>query len=221
MKFSHPGEKYFRANTWFIFLVIYAIYAIALTIEFTFIFTDEFYIEAFGSNKQSIDEISGLISADREQEWVNYPFALLVIFVPVIATTLVLYLGAIIGGQKISIKNLFKTTLKAQIIFAISYLTTVLFKWQGIIKVSPINVNDRFEYQSLLAFFNYNKIPEWLFYPLQCINLTELLHLFVLAYGYAIISKLRYSKAFGRVVLLYGSGLLFWMVLVVFIQIVL
>jgi len=221
MKFSHLGGKYFNANTLLIFIIIYVIYAISLTIEFKFIFTDKFYSDALTESDKSIQEITELIKSDRDQQWINYPYVLLVIFAPTIATMFLLYIGAIFKEHELKLKSIFRISLESHAVFACSYFIIVIMKVLKIIKITPANVNDWFGLQSALVFFKQMDIPVWLRYPLQCFNLTELLFVFALSYGYAKITQSKYLKSLGWVALVYGLGLIFWIILSIFIDIVL
>jgi hypothetical protein len=221
MKQNQLFTKYFQLNTWLVFLIVYGIYAVSLVIELNYLFTDEFYFNALSGSDKSASDIISFIKADRAQDWINYPFAILIILVPTIGATIAIYLGSVTSSDKACLKDIFKISLKSQIVFAISYLAGILLKLLGIVQISPANINDRFGYQSLLMFFNTSRLPRWSIFPLQSINISELLFMLVLAVGFAAIAKYAYPKALGRVALYYGLGLLFWIIAVAFIQIVL
>jgi len=63
-------DNYFKANTWIVFAIIMILYFIALTIEFKFIFTDDFYLKAFESKKnfesiQNTDNCGNLFKFEK------------------------------------------------------------------------------------------------------------------------------------------------------------
>lgn len=211
--------KYFQLNTWFVFLIIYIIYVLALIIELNFLFTDEFYFDVLSGQEKSGKDITDFINKDRAQNWINFPFAILIILIPTIGATIALSIGNILNSNKIALKNIFKITLKSHIVFAISYFIGILLKLIGLIEVTPASINDRFGYQSLLVFFEVKELPEWLLFPLQSLNISELVLVLMVAFGYSIISDLSYLKALGRVALYYILGLIFWVIVVIFVHI--
>ena len=111
---------YFRTNTWIIFLVIMIIYFISLTIEFKYIFTDDFYFNSFESTR-NYDNIWNFISKERQTEWINYPIAFIVVLIPIILIAFILNIGAILNDFRLKYKILFAITLKSQLIFALNY----------------------------------------------------------------------------------------------------
>jgi hypothetical protein len=70
---------------------------------------------------------------------------------------------------------------------------------------------------SLLNLFNPKEIEPWLVYPLQSINVLEVAFWFALAYELKEFFNEDFGKAFGTVMASYGSGLVIWIVFVVFL----
>lgn len=210
-------DKYFALKTWIVFLFILTIYSVALTIEFRYVFTDNLYFNSFES-KRTIQGIENLIMAEREDEWLNYPIAGLVILLPSLLIAFCLNLGIILRDFKVSFIKLFGVVLKAQIIFALNYLISIILRISGIIDFSYYTANNNFEYQSALVFFDTKVLPDWLLYPIQCINITEIIHILFLTLGITWLLNLKSSKALFFVLLWYGVGLLLWIVFSVFLQ---
>ncbi len=213
------SKKLNESKTWLFFLVTYAIYTIALIIEINYIFTDQFYADAFVGTDATQKDITNFINNDRSQDWINFIIVIPIIILPALATTIPLYINSVIDELKLKLKGIFQISLKAQTVFAISYLIGVVLKWQGVIKFTYGNVNDRFAYQSLLVFVDNNDFPTWLYYPLQTANITELSYILILAWLYSKLGKLKYINSLAKVLLYYGIGLIFWIVFVVFISI--
>lgn len=210
-------QKYFTLNTWIIFLLLFAIYSVALTIELRYIFTDNMYFNSL-EGKRTIEGIQNLITGERKREWLNYPIAGLVILVPSLLIGFCLNLGAVLKDYKASFTNFFGIAMKAQIIFALNYLTSIILRALGLVNFSYTTANNNYEYQSALVFFDTKALPVWLLYPIQCINIAEIIHILLLSLGITWFLNLRYSKALFFVLLWYGVGLLIWIVFSVFLQ---
>ncbi len=210
-------SKYLKINIWIVFGVIVTIYFVALTIEFKFVFTDDFYHQSFDA-KNSYEQVQSFIIADRNKEWLNYPFAIFRILIPSTLITSLFYLGKIIREFKVSFFELFEVALKAQMIFAINYILAVILRLRDLIDGDWASINNNYYYQSLLIFFRESNLPYWLYYPLQCINISEFLHILILTFGIHSITSLKFKSSLSFVLVFYGAGLLIWIIFTVFLQ---
>lgn len=213
-------KKYYSLNILIVFVVLLSIYSIALTIEFNFIFTDDFYLNAY-EGKKSLESIQSMLVKERVNQWINIPIATLVILIPSLLIGFCLSVGVIFKEVKVTYSKLFSLALKAQIIFAINYLTAVLLRSFNLIHYSINTVNNNYYFQSPLIFFNTKSLPYWLHYPIQCINIAELIHILFLSFGVSWLLQQKYSKSLIFVLIWYGIGLLFWVVFTVFLQTIL
>ncbi|MDD2279501.1 MAG: hypothetical protein PHD06_09925 [Bacteroidales bacterium] len=213
-------KRYFKANNWVVLIVLIAIYAIALTIEFSYVFTDDFYISSLES-KRSLDSIDNFIIKERGSQWVNYPITIIIVLIPTLLVAFCLNIGAVFNNFKVSFSNLFGIALKTQLVFALNYLIVVILKSVGIIDFTYSSVNNNYSFQSLLAFFDTSSLPYWLLYPLQCINIAEGVHMLFLALGISFLRNKKFGNSLLFVLLWYGMGLLFWIVFSVFLQTIL
>jgi len=213
-------KRYFRTNNWVVLIVLVAIYAVALTMEFKYVFTDDFYISSL-EGKRSFESINSFITKERDMQWVNYPISILIVLVPTLLVAFCLNIGAVLNNQKVSFLRLFGIALKAQLIFALNYLIAISLKAANMVTFSFASVNNNYSFQSLLHFFDNKNLPYWLLYPLQCVNVAEAVHILFLALGFSLLLKQRYGKSLLFVLLWYGMGLLFWIVFTVFLQTVL
>lgn len=71
---------------------------------------------------------------------------------------------------------------------------------------------------SALNLFDYEQVEPWLLYPLQVLNVFELLYWFALAYGITrVLPEYDLGRAMGLVLSSYGVGLLVWVATVMFL----
>jgi len=195
-------------------------FCVRTSIEFKFIFTDDFYLKAFES-KKNFESIQNIMNNVKNEEWVNYPIVFIVVLFPTLMIAFALNIGAVFNEYKIKFIDLFKITLKSQVVFAINYLIATLLKWQGLVERHFGNINNNYDFQSLAYFFKDKDLPFWTMYPLQNINITEIIHILILSYGFAQLSEKKYSKSIGFVMLFYGIALLVWIIFTVFLQTIL
>jgi hypothetical protein len=72
---------------------------------------------------------------------------------------------------------------------------------------------------SLLNLIDTESIPQWSLYPIQLLNVFEVVYWCILAYGIALVAKERWPKMLGLVASSYGVGLFVWVVFITFITI--
>jgi len=146
-------QKFFAIKTIYVFLAIVVIYVLALSIEFKYIYNDDFYQKELIKPKHiSSKNIDKFISDHKDIEWLNYPIILVIILVPTIAVSTILFIGSILKEYKIKFAILFTLALKSQIVFAINYLFAVIFSILGILKIDLANLSNIYWYQSFLVF---------------------------------------------------------------------
>lgn len=210
-------QKYLKLNIWLALLFICLIYVLALIIEFNFLFTDDFYKNVLSTF--STEKISNYISQERESEWVNFLIVPIITIVPALLITFWTYISLYIVNIKIGLFHLFDKSLKAQIIFAFNYIITVLLKTGNVIEQDMNTINNNYLYQSILAFFNTESVHPLLRYPLQCVNITEVIFVLFLTYSLKDILQMKFLKALKFTSLIYLSGLLIWIVFSIFLVI--
>jgi hypothetical protein len=94
--------------------------------------------------------------------------------------------------------------------FKLLYFTTIKtdFTLQDLQQYYPLSYTN---------FLDIEKLQPWLIYPLQTINLFEVAYFFVLVYGMHKLLKNKYWKSFEIVAVSYGTGLVIWLGLVMFL----
>jgi hypothetical protein len=194
------------------------IYFIALTVEFKFIFTEKFYIESLSGNYDNQNKLLEFIRSDKALEWVNYFIVFAIVMVPALLIAFALNLGTLCREYKIKFAELFGIALKSQIIFALNYFVSIVLKSTGVISKDWNMIDNNYFYQSLAYFFKDSHYPYWIMYPLQIINITEIIHLLFLALGFSYISKFGYLKSLGFAALFYGIAMMVWIIFTVFLQ---
>ncbi|MCG8410048.1 MAG: hypothetical protein MI739_02060, partial [Bacteroidales bacterium] len=212
-------DKYFRTNSWLIFIIIIGLYFIALGVEFKYIFTEDFYLDAF-KGQNNLENIYEFIAKDKSSEWVNFPIVLIIVLVPTLIIAFILNLGAALKEYKFRFTSLFKISLKAQMVFAINYLVITILKVFNLLDRHYDNINNNYDFQSLLIFFKDKKLPLTVRYFLQYINISEITYILLLAYGFSWLSKQAYSKSLGFVSIFYGITMFIWIIFIIFMQII-
>lgn len=209
-------NSYFSQDSRLLFLLLVALHALATVIQQEFILMDDLYYNTYGE-QLAIERIEALIAFNRKWEWVGYAVLPFVLLLQVVAITICLNIGTILVEYKVKFKQLFGMVLKATLVFAIMKLVLVISIW---LFADLQNFEDlmQFNYHSVLAFFDLSNIPAWLFYPLYMLNISQLLFFALLGFGMVYLVKIRFSRALSFILSTYGTGLLIWVLFIVFLQ---
>lgn len=207
-------------------ILIFILFLINLLIGYlskTYLNLDRLLIENL-STRFSIKQIEGYLSNLEKWEWLT--FAIVPLFI-LIKTTLVssaLYIGTFfLSKSKVTFKQLFNAVVKAEFVFlGVGILKIV---WFYFFQTNYTLEDLQYFYPlSALNIVGYKDLDAWFIYPLQVLNLFELVYWLVLAY---LIGKIatpirnkenKYPIDFGLKIVAssYGSALLLWVVVVMF-----
>ncbi|MDR1743860.1 MAG: hypothetical protein LBR48_08625 [Dysgonamonadaceae bacterium] len=209
------SSKY-RPQVSYVLVVSYLIYAVALAIEFKWIFTDDFFMERFADHSQE-GLVQSMIVLNKKSILLNYIAAVFVVLIPVYAVGGCLWIGFNLFERVAKFPDCLRMSAISNLIFPVNYMLSVLLRVAKVLPYNETDADNNFRYQSLLALVRWD-IPDWLLYPLEKINVTEVV--FVLLLGYFISSSfaLPFIKSVCYAVLFYGAGLLLWIIFTVFLQ---
>lgn len=178
---------------------------------------DDLYFDYFGE-QLTYDRIVSQIEISKEWNWVGYAIIPLIYLLKFFIVAICLYTGVLLAGYSLNFNKLFHVAMFSEFVFLI--VPVIKLVWFGIF-FTDYTLEDLqyFSPLSLLSVVNRDSIESWLAYPLQLINVFELVYWFFLAYGLYSLTNERYSKMLGLVASSYGAGLLLWVVFVVFLSV--
>ncbi len=194
------------------------------TFSIDYLFIDEsLFFQTLG---EQLDQyrIYEIFEISMQRKWLGYLLIPVIIFFRVFYTSLFLYMGVFFIDLKTRFEKLFKIAMQADFIFILSAITKLVL----LIFYKEINTLEDLQFQPLsIMNFLAEKDPDPLFlYPLNLLNIFELGYFFILAFLLARVVNLSglqhhfsFAKSFKVVAASYGSGLLIWIVFVLFITI--
>src|SRR5690554_478289 len=135
------------------------------------------------------------------------PFALLWKFT---LTAFVIWVGAFMGGYKLSFRELWKFAMIAEIVFILPELIRLLW---FLIVVQPENFLEiqNFQPLSLLSMVDAQQVEQRFHYPLGALNLFEVIYWFLPALGIHTISRRSFSTSLLIVLCSYTFCFLLWL----------
>ena len=213
MKFIYNLQQ---TNKSYLLLLIILIYILLSVIMNLFIITEELYYRTF-SEQLSYNQIDKFLNLQEKWSWIGYIFIPISIAIKLSLVAIVLKIGVIFSNLKISFKQLFHITIFAESVFVLSMLTKIIwlfFNSDGV----DLEYIQYFYPLSAINLVDYKAIAAWSIYAIQILNLFELLYWFLLAFLLKDLLKRSFWNSFEFVISTYALGLLFWVVLVVFIS---
>ena len=161
------------------------------------------------------EQVNNYLTFNRKYEWLGYLMLPVIMLLKIALIAKILDAGAFFMEKEVSYAKLFTVVLKAEFIFlAIPFLK---LGWFYFVKTDyDLSDIQMFYPLSLLNITGYQNLEPWFIYPLQVINLFELIYWFLLAMQLKRLLQLDWSKSFSIVGYSYGIMLFIWIVVVMF-----
>lgn len=207
-------KKYFDLDVRIIFAVIILIELVFNYILSNFIFTEELLYNTF-AEQLTLEQLEKGINIINAYDWVGYAIIPFSILLQIFLITLCLNIGALLLRYQISFRTLFSTVIKAFGIYAISKI--VLLVMYSIYDIQSAKDFQYLPQFSLYDLVNNENLSPWLIYPLQLINLFDLFFILLLAFGLNLIQERGMKRWVPFVLSTYGTGLVIWAILMVFL----
>lgn len=210
-------RKYINeANKYEFFLLISLIYILISILLNEYIIKEDLYYQTLGEHLAR-ERIEEFLEFKNKWDWVGYCIIPVVLLIKIFYVTVCFEIGVIFHGFKVSFRNLFHVAmlsesifLFAQILKAIAFLFS---KPETLYEVQSVST------LSLYSIINGAAIDPWFIYPLQTMNVFEIIYWFFLAYVLKILLEKEYGRMVRFVLSTYGIGLLAWIILVMFINV--
>lgn len=208
-------------KSWALYLIIIMFGIIsAFSIQYLFI-EDHLYYQTFGE-QITFDQIDKMLQISKNYYWLGYVFVPFIILIRVFFTTIFLYIGIFFTNLKINFSKIFKIALLADFVFILSGLAklVILIFFKEVSTLEDL----QFTPLSIMELLDYDAVDPLFIYPLSLLNIFELLYFLVLAWLLiGIINEaneerpVNFGKSLQLVTASYGSGLLLWVLVVMFI----
>lgn len=186
---------------------------IAYLIQYFFFSESVFYTTY--AEQFTAERTHKLYESSKDWRWLSIILFPLLLIAKVIYNSFWITAGSLLHSERGMFKTNFNVCLKAEYIFVL--MLVLKFIWLLFFK--QVNNLTDLSYMpgSLLNFFTVDKIPQWLIYPLQTVNIWELLFCIIGTSMYSIQFNLTTIKAAQLFCVPYLSGLFIWVLTVVFL----
>ena len=170
-------------------------------------------------------QIKEFFEMQNQWKWVGYVFTPVFILLKTILVASVLYIGTFFYSKvKVTFKQLWDVVLKAEFLFLLVGVCKII--WFYFFQTTYTLEDLQYFYPlSALNIIGYQGLEPWFIYPLQTLNVFEVVYWFILAYYISRlasptknVSEYKPDLDFGIKIVMasYGSALLLWVVVVMF-----
>ncbi len=199
----------------YIFLYIIILYTILSFISNEIIITEDFIISSY-KQKFSTEQIHRILSLRESYGWISYILQVVLFALKAFFVSICISIGLLLADIKVSFKSLLKVVFLSEGVFILyTAIRMGLIYYKSFSSLEKVTY---FSPGSLLSMFNYETLNTAFIYPLQVINIPQLVYFFALAFGLTAILKNHYFKNLKIVFSSYGTGLVLWIAIVVFAQ---
>jgi hypothetical protein len=198
----------------FLIVIAYIIGTIFLTNEF--IVSDTLYYNTFAEQLTS-ERIEEIISQKDKWIWLSYAILPFIYLFKFSLIALVLLTGFFFIDKKVNFSVLFKAVMLAEIPFLLVPLIK-LFWFLFVQTHYDFNDLQYFYPLSALQLFQVKSLATWQIYPLQLLNVFELVYWVLLAYWLKRLLNITLTKGMEVVIASYGTSLLLWVVFITFLS---
>lgn len=162
------------------------------------------------------NEAKYIYDFQKKWEWLTYILIVLMLFIKGTMISSILYIGAFfLSTTKVTFRQLFDAVINAEFIFLIVGIIKIIwfYFFQTTYNLEDIQY---FYPLSALNFIDHKELEPWLIYPLQTLNVFELVYIIVLSYQLGTLTKTNADTGLKIVASSYIPALLLWVTIVMF-----
>ncbi len=212
-------DRYFNLSSFRLFVIITACYLLTYWLSKNILINDIVFYNSY-SEQLSYERSMKLFEELKRLSWINYVFLPLMLIIKFTMISIVLYTGVFFCDlhKEISFSGIFRIVVACEIIFVFAGLSKFLWFY---LFAGNYDLNDiTFFYPlSLINLFDKSEVRQFWIFPLQSVNLFQMIYIFTLSIGLTKAGAIEKTKSEKVVIYSYMPALLFWVVLIMFISI--
>lgn len=207
-------NEFYAFKFWYVFFAYAVMYVLLTFLANRYVYTSEFYYALFQNTLDS-GRIEQLIQRNQRFQWVGYFVQPLFLLFRCSIFASVLFAGLLLSRESLSFGKCLRIVIIAD---GIALIVTLIRTAWFILRPSSSPLDFQTFYPlSIIQLLDIHKIPRYLIYPLQQINLFEVCYWILLAFGIRTLTGRKWAQSFSVVAATYGISMLIWILAVVFI----
>jgi len=212
-------ERYLAIKGWKLFSGVVMLNLLILFLSQTALINEIVFFNTY-SEQLTYERAMEVFSKMKSFAWVGYIITPVLMLLKFSAISVLLYIGAFFSDlhKEITLGKIFKVVIISELVFIAASITKLLW---FIFFAGNYTLDDMsfFYPLSLINLFNRAEVATYWIYPLQTVNIFQLLYVLSLALGLSRVSSLKKEVA-DRVVLgTYVPAFAVWIALIMFLSI--
>ena len=201
------------------YIALISIYILLIILNRIYIQTDSKMFDFLAKDYPS-SVVQNYMESQKKWWWVSYAATPVLIGIKVLLVAFCLNFVKIVSEKLENVR--FRDILTVVLIAEFVFIIAGFYKFLNFYLIDTDYTLETLQTYYPLSLINFKEVistEKWLAYPLQLVNLFELLYWGILAWGIWELAdkKISYQKSLGYVALTYGIGLLFWVGVVCFL----
>ena len=206
-------------RNYFLCILCISIYFFLVYLDKSYISTDSKIFDFLAKDYPS-SVVQNYMESQKKWWWVSYAVTPVLIGIKVLLVAFCLNFVKIISEKLEDVK--FRDILTVVLIAEFVFIIAGFYKFFNFYLIDTDYTLETLQTYYPLSLINYKEAistEKWLAYPLQLLNVFEIMYWGVLAWGIwqLVDKKISYQRSLGYVALTYGLGLLFWVGVVCFL----
>ena len=210
---------FFNLKWRYLFTIIIGCYFLIVWLSHSVLVNDVVFYNSY-SEQLSYERSLKLFNEINRLSWINYVFLPIMLFLKCALVSTVLYTGIFFCdiSKEISFSTVFRIVTASEIIFVLAGITKFLWFF---LFAGNYDLNDMsfFYPLSLINLFDRSEVREFWVFPLQSVNVFQMLYILLLSFGLNKAGAIGKQKSEKVVIRSYMPALLFWVVLIMFLSI--
>jgi len=212
-------EKYLAIKGWKLFSGVVLLNLLILFLSQTALINEIVFFNTY-SEQLTYDRAMEIFSKMKSLAWVSYIITPVLMLLKFSAISVLLYIGVFLSDlhKEITLGKIFRVVTVSELVFIAASITKLLW---FIFFAGNYTLDDMtfFYPVSLINLFNRAEVANYWIYPLQTVNIFQLIYVLILALGLSRVSSLKKEVA-DRVVLgTYVPAIAIWIALIMFLSI--
>jgi hypothetical protein len=212
-------ERYLAIKGWKLFTGVVMLNLLLLFLSQAALINEIVFFNTY-SEQLTYDRAMEVFSKMKSLAWVSYIITPVLMLIKFSAISVLLYIGVFFSDlhKEITLGKIFKVVIVSELVFIAASITKLLW---FIFFAGNYTLDDMsfFYPLSLINLFNRAELATYWIYPLQTVNIFQLLYVLILALGLSRVSSLKKEVA-DRVVLgTYVPAIAVWIALIMFLSI--
>lgn len=212
-------ERYLAIKGWKLFSGVVMLNLLILLLSQAALINEIVFFNTY-SEQLTYDRAMEVFSKMKSLAWVSYIITPVLMLLKFSAISVLLYIGVFFSDlhKEITLGKIFKVVIISELVFIAASITKLLWFifFAGNYTLDDISF---FYPLSLINLFNRAEVATYWIYPLQTVNIFQILYVLILALGLSRVSSLKKEVA-DRVVLgTYVPAIAIWIALIMFLSI--